>query len=402
MSMKARKYALLNDISMHGIKELGENFKLTKDVNEADLWLVRSAELKEANLPDRLRVIARAGAGVNNIPLARCTKQGIVVLNTPGGNANAVAELVVAGMLLASRGIIDGANWLRTQPADENLQQAAEKQKKMYSGHEIKGKKLGVVGLGAVGHLVANAAVSLGMEVTGYDPMMSIEYALKLSRSVHVAGQLNEMLADCDFVSLNLPLNDKTKGLFDEGRLSKLKKGAVLLNFARDLIVDEDALGRMLDSGELNGYVTDFANEKVMAFPRTIVLPHLGAATEESEDNCAVMAVRQAEDYLNNGNIINSVNFPAINLGRATYPTRILVLHNNVPGILSKVTTLFGEANINIEQMVSASRGEVASALFDASVNVLREFAMQLTTMPDILKVRVIHAPVPDIQRGNA
>lgn len=392
MSMKARKYALLNDISPLGIQEFGENFELTKDVNEADLWLVRSAELKDAELPERLRVIARAGAGVNNIPLARCSQKGIVVFNTPGGNANGVAELVVAGMLLASRGIIEGANWLRTQQADEKLQQAAEKQKKIYSGREIRGKKLGVVGLGAVGHLVANAAVSMGMEVTGYDPTMSIEYALKLSRAVHVAGQLNGMLADCDFVSLNLPLNDKTKGLFDETMLSKMKPGAVLLNFARDLIVDEDALGRALQNGTIKGYVTDFANEKVMTFPHTIVLPHLGAATEESEDNCAVMAVLEAQDYLNNGNITNSVNFPAINLGKAVYPTRVMVLHNNVPGILSKVTTLFGEAHVNIEQMVSASRGEVACALFDTSVRVLREFAMQLSTMPGILKVRVIYS----------
>lgn len=392
MSMKARKYALLNDISPLGIQEFGENFELTKDVNEADLWLVRSAELKDAELPDRLRVIARAGAGVNNIPLVRCAQKGIVVFNTPGGNANAVAELVVAGMLLASRGIIEGINWLRTQPADEKLQQAAEKQKKIYSGHEIRGKRLVVVGLGAVGHLVANAAVALGMEVTGYDPMMSIEYALKLSRSVHVAKQLNGILADADFVSLNLPLNDKTKGLFDEAMISRMKPGAVLLNFARDLIVDEEALGKALQSGAIRGYVTDFANEKVMNFPNTIVLPHLGAATEESEDNCAVMAVLEAQDYLNNGNITNSVNFPAINLGKAVFPTRVMVLHNNVPGILSKVTTLFGEAHVNIEQMVSASRGDFACALFDTSVMVQREFAMQLSTMPGILKVRVIHS----------
>ncbi len=392
MSKKPRKYALLNDISPLGLRELGDNFELTKDVSEAALWLVRSANLLDAELPERLRVIARAGAGVNNIPLSRCAKQGIVVFNTPGGNANAVAELVMAGMLLASRGIIDGANWLRSQQADSALAEAAEKQKKAYSGREIRGKKLGVVGLGAVGHLVANDAISMGMEVSGYDPMMSLEYALKLSRAVHVEDQLNDLLANSDFISLNLPLNDKTKGLFDESRLSKIKPGAILLNFARDLIVDEEALGKMLDSGAIGGYVTDFANEKVMSFPRTLVFPHLGAATEESEDNCAIMAVHQAEDYLNNGNIKNSVNFPAISLGKATYPTRVMVLHNNVPGILSKVTTLFGEANINIEQMVSASRGEVACALFDTSVNVLREFAMQLSTLPDILKVRVIYS----------
>lgn len=389
--MKARKTALLNDISDKGLKEFGPNFSITHERDDADLWLVRSADLLEAPLPERLRAIARAGAGVNNIPLKRCTDQGIVVFNTPGGNANAVAELVVAGLLLSARGIIDGANWVRAQAVDEALAQSVEKHKKAFSGTEIRGKKLGVVGLGAVGHLVANAAISLGMEVVGYDPFISIEFALKLSRSVRMTGQLNELLEECDYITLHIPLIEKTKGMIDAARIASFKEGAVLLNFARDLLVDELALGRALASGHVRRYVTDFANPMVMGLPNTIVLPHLGAATEESEENCAVMAVSQAQDYLNNGNIVNSVNFPAITLGQAVHPTRVMVLHRNVPGVLSAVTTLFSEAHINIDQMVSASRGDAACALFDVPVNVLREFAMQLSTMPDILKVRVIY-----------
>lgn len=389
--MKHRNVALLNDISPKGLAEFGQNFTVTADPNDADLWLVRSADLLKTPLPERLRAVARAGAGVNNIPLDRCTNAGIVVFNTPGANANAVAELVVAGMLLASRGVLDGANWVRSQKADGELAQLAEKHKKAFAGTEIRGKRLGVVGLGAVGHLVANAAVSLGMEVIGYDPFISIEFALKLSRSVQIAAQLNDLLETCDYISLHVPLIEKTRGMFNSERISRFKPGAVLLNFARDLLVDEEALGEALMTGKVKRYVTDFANERVMGFPNTIILPHLGAATEESEENCAVMAAKQAQDYLNNGNIVNSVNYPAISLGRASHPTRVMVLHRNVPGVLSSVTTLFSDANINIDQMVSASRGDAACALFDVPVNVLREFAMQLSAQPDILKVRVIY-----------
>ena len=389
--LKPRKVALFNDISQKGLDQFGPNYEITDNPQDADLWLVRSQDLHQKELPPRLRAIARAGAGVNNIPIERCTEEGIVVFNAPGGNANAVAELVIAGMLLASRGVLDGANWVRAQKPDPEVANLAEKHKKAFSGTEIRGKKLGVVGLGAVGHLVANAAVSLGMEVIGYDPFISIEYALKLSRSVHIATALNTMLEDCDYISLHVPLIDKTRGMFDQERISHFKHGAVLLNFARDLLVDEDALGVALQSGAVKRYVTDFANERVMGFPNTIILPHLGAATEESEENCAVMAVQQAQDFLNNGNITNSVNFPPLNLGRVTAPTRVIVLHRNLPGILSHITTLFGENGINIDQLVSASRGQVACALFDLPVNVLTEFAMQLSSQPDILKVRVIY-----------
>lgn len=389
--LKQRQVACLNDISPKGLAEFGPNYTVTKDRADSDCWLVRSANLLEAELPARLRTIARAGAGVNNIPLERCTQQGIVVFNTPGANANAVAELVVAGMLLASRDILGGANWVRAQGADPQLPDKVEKGKKAFAGTEIRGKRLGVIGLGAVGHLVANAAVSMGMEVIGYDPFISIEFALKLSRSVHLATQLSELLEACDFISIHVPLQDSTRGFIGAAQIQRMRDGVVLLNFSRDLLADEKAVGAALVNGKVRKYVTDFANEQVLSFPNTIILPHLGAATEEAEENCAVMAVRQAQDYLNNGNVFNSVNFPPISLGKAQLPTRVMALHHNVPGILSKITTLFGEAGINIEQMVSASRGSAACALFDASVKVPREFAMGLSSKPDILKVRVIH-----------
>ncbi|MDD4081662.1 MAG: 3-phosphoglycerate dehydrogenase family protein [Eubacteriales bacterium] len=389
--MKSRQVALYNDISPLGLKEFGANYAITQDPLDADLWLVRSADLLETDLPTRLKAIARAGAGVNNIPLDRCTRQGIVVFNTPGANANAVAELVVAGMLLSARDIIGGVNWLRAQEADEGLPQRVEKHKKAFSGSEIRGKRLGVIGLGAVGHLVANAGVAMGMEVWGYDPAIAIEHALKLALSVRHVTQLGELLEACDYITLHVPLVDSTRGLIGQPQMARMRKGTVLLNFSRDQLVDEDALREALTTGRVSKYVTDFANSRVMAFDNTLALPHLGAATEEAEENSAVLAAREAQDYLNNGNILNSVNFPAITLGKATYPTRVMVLHRNVPGILSKVTTLFAQEGVNIEQMVSSSRGGVASALFDASVVVPRELAMQLAHWPDILKVRVIH-----------
>ena len=389
--LKERNVACLNDISSRGLEDFGANYTITKDPADSDCWLVRSANLLQKELPPRLRAIARAGAGVNNIPLDRCTQAGVVVFNTPGANANAVAELVVAGMLLASRDILGGANWVRSQQAGPQLPEQVEKGKKAFAGTELRGKRLGVIGLGAVGHLVANAADSLGMEVYGYDPYISIEFALKLSRSIRIAAQLAELLENCDYISIHVPLQDSTRDFIGAAQIQRMKDGIVLLNFSRDLLMDEAAVGAALGSGKVRRYVTDFANEHVVSFPNTIILPHLGAATEEAEENCAEMAVRQAQDYLDNGNIVNSVNFPAISLGRAQFPTRVVVLHDNVPGILSKITTLFGENDINIEQMVSASRGSASCAIFDVAVKVPREFAMGLSSRPGILKVRVIH-----------
>jgi D-3-phosphoglycerate dehydrogenase len=341
-------------------------------------------------LPSRLRAIGRAGAGVNNIPLDACVQQGIVVFNTPGANANAVAELVIAGMLMASRDIVGGINWLRTLEATPDIGAKVEKGKKNFAGTELRGKKLGVIGLGAIGHLVANVAVSLGMEVYGYDPYISVNYAWRLSRSVRHVENLEEVLKECDYITIHVPLMDATRMMIGAQQVAMMKEGVILLNFSRDSLVDEEAVGAALQSEKIRKYVTEFANEKNVAFTNTIIIPHLGASTEESEENCAVMVVEEVQDYLNNGNIANSVNFPAISLGSLKSPTRVVVLHKNVPGIISKITTLFSNFNFNIEQMISASRGSVACALFDVEQTMQREFAMQLSNQDNILKVRVI------------
>lgn len=388
--MKERNVVCLNPISPKGLERLGANYAIVQDASDADCWLVRSADLHGKTLPSRLRAIGRAGAGVNNIPLDACVQQGIVVFNTPGANANAVAELVIAGMLMASRDIVGGINWLRTLEATPDIGAKVEKGKKNFAGTELRGKKLGVIGLGAIGHLVANVAVSLGMEVYGYDPYISVNYAWRLSRSVRHVENLEEVLKECDYITIHVPLMDATRMMIGAQQVAMMKEGVILLNFSRDSLVDEEAVGAALQSEKIRKYVTEFANEKNVAFTNTIIIPHLGASTEESEENCAVMVVEEVQDYLNNGNIANSVNFPAISLGSLKSPTRVVVLHKNVPGIISKITTLFSNFNFNIEQMISASRGSVACALFDVEQTMQREFAMQLSNQDNILKVRVI------------
>ncbi len=388
--MKERNVVCLNPISLKGLERLGANYTIVQDAGDADCWLVRSADLHGKTLPSRLRAIGRAGAGVNNIPLDACAQQGIVVFNTPGANANAVAELVIAGMLMASRDIVGGINWLRTLEATPDIGAKVEKGKKNFAGTELRGKKLGVIGLGAIGHLVANVAVSLGMEVYGYDPYISVNYAWRLSRSVRHVENLDEVLKECDYITIHVPLMDATRMIIGAQQVAMMKEGVILLNFSRDSLVDEEAVGVALQNEKIRKYVTEFANDKNVAFPNTIIIPHLGASTEESEENCAVMVVEEVQDYLNNGNIANSVNFPTISLGSLKSPTRVVVLHNNVPGIISKITTLFSNFNFNIEQMISASRGSVACALFDVEQTMQREFAMQLSNQDNILKVRVI------------
>ena len=388
--MKERNVVCLNPISPKGLERLGANYAIVHNAGDADCWLVRSADLHGKTLPSRLRAIGRAGAGVNNIPLDACVQQGIVVFNTPGANANAVAELVIAGMLMASRDIVGGINWLRTLEATPDIGAKVEKGKKNFAGTELRGKKLGVIGLGAIGHLVANVAVSLGMEVYGYDPYISVNYAWRLSRSVRHVENLEEVLKECDYITIHVPLMDATRMMIGAQQVAMMKEGVILLNFSRDSLVDEEAVGAALQSEKIRKYVTEFANEKNVAFTNTIIIPHLGASTEESEENCAVMVVEEVQDYLNNGNIANSVNFPAISLGSLKSPTRVVVLHKNVPGIISKITTLFSNFNFNIEQMISASRGSVACALFDVEQTMQREFAMQLSNQDNILKVRVI------------
>ncbi len=385
-----RKIACLNKISDKGLAILRDNYEITTNPEEAHAWLVRSAKLHDATFPDTLRAIGRAGAGVNNIPLDACAEKGIVVFNTPGANANGVTELVIAAMILGSRDIIGGTNWVRAQAADAGIAAAAEKAKSQFSGTEIRGKTLGIIGLGAIGHMVANAAVGLGMDVQGYDPSIPVEYAWKLSRQVEHNAKLEEMLPKCDYLTIHVPLNDKTRKMIGTKELALLKPGAILLNFSRDELCDEEAVRSSLEAGKLRRYVVDFANEKNVTFPNTIVTPHLGATTDESEENCAVMAVEELMNYLDYGNIVNSVNFPDVSLGRLSSSSRVVVMHRNVPGTINKITALFSEHGYNIEQMVSNSRGQYAVVMMDVLPPLTREFLENLNLYDEILKIRVI------------
>ena len=308
--MKDRAIYCLNNISPVGTANFREGYTLVDAIDSAAGVLVRSAEMKDMAFPDGLRAIARAGAGVNNIPLERCAEQGIVVFNTPGANANSVKELVLAGLLLASRGIVDGNRWVRENAETEGIAKAAEKAKKAFAGYEIKGKTLGVIGLGAIGVLVANAAVDLGMEVWGYDPFLSVRSAWNLSSAVHYAPTAEAVYAKADYLTIHVPATKETKGMVGEKAFAQMKDGVRVINAARDSLVDDAAMAAALDSGKVAVYVTDFPNEAVVKMDKAIVLPHIGASTEEAEDNCAVMAVQELQDYLDNGNITHSVNFP--------------------------------------------------------------------------------------------
>ena len=365
-----RRIHCLNNISPLGTALLTEGYALSDTLEGADGALVRSASLHDVELPESLLAIARAGAGVNNIPLERCAEEGIVVFNTPGANANAVKELVLCGMLLASRGIVDGIAWCRDNADDENIGKAAEKAKKAFAGREVKGKRLGVIGLGAIGALVANAAVDLGMEVYGYDPYVSVGAAWRISSSVRHVTNLDEVLSSCDYLTIHVPAMDSTKGMIDERACSLMKDGAVFLNFSRDSLVDDAAMTEALASGKVSAYVTDFANPAVMRMERAIVLPHLGASTAEAEDNCAVMATRQMMDYLDNGNIANSVNYPACDMGPVPEGARrVAVLHANVPNALARITNVFGDAGVNIENLTNKAKGDNAYTMLDLDAN---------------------------------
>lgn len=391
-----RKIATLNAISEKGLARLREPFELTGEAQRADAWIVRSAGLHAVEFPDNLRAIARAGAGVNNIPLERASEAGIVVFNTPGANANGVRELVLCAMILSSRDIIGGTHWVRKNEDLPDIATLAEKVKGQFAGTEIRHKTLGVIGLGAVGHLVANAAIGVGMNVEGYDPAIPLEYALQLSTQVHMNESLEELLPKCDYISIHVPLTNNTQGMIGTKEIALMKNEAILLNFARDLICDEKEVGLALRNEKLRGYVVDFPNEHNVTFPRTIVTPHIGATTVESEEQCAVMAVEALQNYLAYGNIVHSVNFPDVNLGILRAPSRIVLLHRNVPGTLNRMTALFGEHKYNIEQMVSASRGAYSVALFDIDGSVSRDFISHLQDHDEILKLRLIHREVSD------
>ena len=377
----------LNNISKVALDTLKGKDGTVDTIEACDSVLVRSAEMKEMDLPANVLAVARAGAGVNNIPLDKYAKEGVVVFNTPGANANAVKELVLAGLLLASRDIIGGNEWVKANTADENIGKTAEKAKKAFAGTEILGKTIAVVGLGAIGILVANACVTLGMNVVGYDPFLSTQNALKLDAKVKYTTNLKDAVRDADFITIHVPAMETTKGMINDELIVDMKKNVCILNFSRDTLVKEDALGAALEAGNVRKYVTDFANAKVVNFKNTIVLPHLGASTEEAEDNCALMAIQELKDYLENGNIKNSVNYPAVDAGLKNGAVRITINHKNVPGVINHFTKVVADAGANINTLVSQSKGEFAYTILDADKAV---DANLFKGVEGVIRVRVI------------
>ena len=380
----------LNAISKFGLGFLTEDYKLTDEIKEAQGILVRSASLHDMEFSDSLLAVARAGAGVNNIPLEDCAKSGIVVFNTPGANANGVKELLLAGLLLASRDIIGGIGWCRDNKDDENISKTVEKSKKAFAGGEIKGKKLGVIGLGAIGAEVANAAAALGMEVYGYDPYISVNAAWMLSRDVKHITSVDTIYQECDFISVHVPLLDSTRGMINQETFAKMKDGVVVLNFARDLLVNDDDMAEALASGKVKKYISDFPNPKVVKMPGAIVIPHLGASTEESEDNCAKMAVMELMDYLENGNIRNSVNYPACDMGVCASVRRIALLHMNVPNMIGQISSILASADMNIANMMNKSREQYAYTMVDLETDIDEATLEKLNAIKGVMRVRVI------------
>ena len=384
------RYHCLNPISQVGLETFTEEYVPVSEPEKADAILVRSTNMKEMEFAKELKAIARAGAGVNNIPLEKCAEEGIVVFNTPGANANGVKELVLAGMLLASRDIIGGINWVQENEEDGNIAKDAEKAKKSFAGCELEGKKLGVIGLGAIGVLVANAATHLGMEVYGYDPYISVDSAWRLSRSIRHAKTVDEIYKDCDYITIHVPATDTTKGMIDQDALSLMKKGVVVLNFARNVLVEEEAMVDALVSGHVKHYVTDFPTPQIAGVKGAIVIPHLGASTEESEDNCAVMAASQIKNYLENGNIKNSVNYPDCDMGLRGNNTRILLLHHNVPNMIGQFTKILADDNMNIADLTNKSKGKYAYTMIDIDSAVSENVIKELGTVEEVLRIRVI------------
>lgn len=384
------KYHCLNPISAVGLDQLDENYVNVETAKGADAILVRSAKMHEMEFDKNLKVIARAGAGVNNIPLERCAEEGVVVFNTPGANANGVKELVIAGMLLAARDIIGGINWVQEYEEDGDIAKITEKKKKVFAGTELEGKKLGVIGLGAIGVLVANAAVHLGMEVYGYDPYVSVDSAWRLSRNIHHAKTADEIYKECDYITVHVPALEDTKGMINKDAISLMKKGVVILNFARDVLVNQEDIVDALVSEKVRCYVTDFPTKEIVGVRGAIVIPHLGASTEESEDNCAKMAASEVKDFLENGNITHSVNFPDCDMGAKGEGERITILHKNIPNMIGQFTALLAEKNMNIEVMTNKSRKEYAYTMLDVDGTVSEDVEAQLAAVEGVLKVRVI------------
>ncbi|HJB17934.1 MAG TPA: phosphoglycerate dehydrogenase [Candidatus Bariatricus faecipullorum] len=383
------KYRCLNPISPAGTNRFTDEYVPAGEESAADVILVRSASMHEMEFDRELKAIARAGAGVNNIPLEACAEKGIVVFNTPGANANGVKELVIAGMLLASRDIIGGISWVQENEEDGNIAKDAEKAKKAFAGCEIDGKKLGVIGLGAIGVLVANAATSLGMEVYGYDPYVSVDSAWRLSRNIHHARSVDELYRECDYITIHVPATEDTKGMIDKNAISLMKEGVVVLNFARDVLVNSEDMVDALVGGKVKRYVTDFPTPEIAGVKHAIVIPHLGASTEESEDNCARMAVQELRDFLENGNITHSVNYPDCDMG-VPDKTRITILHRNVPNMLGQFTAVLAADMINIADMTNKSRGGYAYTVIDVDTEVGENVVKDLEGVEGVCRVRVI------------
>lgn len=383
-------YHCLNPIADIGLNQFTETYAAVDNMEQADAVLVRSAVMHDLQFNENLKVIARAGAGVNNIPLDRCAEEGIVVFNTPGANANGVKELVLAGLFLASRDVIGGINWVQEHEEDGDIAKAAEKAKKAFAGCELEGKKLGVIGLGAIGVLVANAACHLGMEVYGYDPYLSVDAAWKLSRNIHHAKSIDELYRECDYITIHVPAMDSTKGMIDKNAIGLMKDGVVVLNFARDVLVNEEDMVDALLAGKVKKYVTDFPNPKVAGVKNTIVIPHLGASTAESEDNCAKMAVKEVIEFLENGNIRNSVNYPNCDMGYRGDKTRITILHRNVPNMIGQFTAILAEDGINISDMTNKSKKEYAYTMIDVENEITEDIVEDLNKIKEVLRVRVI------------
>ena len=384
------KYHCLNPIAKVGLDRFTPDYTKTNEITEADGILVRSASMHEMDLPANLLAVARAGAGVNNIPLEKCAERGIVVFNTPGANANGVKELVIAGMLLASRDVVGGIEWVKSEADNADIGKAAEKEKKKFAGTELEGKKLGIIGLGAIGVRVANVAKHMGMEVYGYDPYVSVDAAWNLSRDVHHVLNVDDIYEYCDIITIHVPLMDATRGMVGEEAVAKMKRGVILLNFARDVLMDEKAVLKGIRSGKIRKYVTDFPNTITAGQEGCIVIPHLGASTEESEDNCAKMAVKELRNYLENGNIINSVNFPNCDMGMCTKAGRIAVFHKNIANMITKFTSILGDAGINISDMTNKSRGEFAYTMLDVETKPDEELIGKLRGVKGVFRVRVV------------
>ncbi len=386
----AVKVNCLNPIAACGMELLPDTYEITDNYADAEAVLVRSASMHDLELSDKLLAVARAGAGVNNIPLDKCAEKGIVVFNTPGANANGVKELVVAALLMASRDLVGGYNWVMENAADPDIAKKVEKQKKNYAGNEIAGKKLGVIGLGAIGAKVANIAVRLGMEVYGYDPYVSVDAAWGLSKYVKHITNVEDIYKECDYITVHVPALDSTKGMINAGAFALMKDGVKILNFARDILVNEDDLKAAIESGKVAKYMTDFPNPKIAGFKNVVALPHLGASTEESEDNCAIMACKEIKDFIDNGNIKNSVNYPNVNMGVCTDVARITICHKNIPNMLTQFTSVFSKKGGNVSGMISQARGDYAYSILDADSAPTAEDVAALEAIDGVVKVRVI------------